>query len=453
MGNLLATKVVCSKVALTQHIVSIDELEDLLTNKIDECKYPIPGLSLSYISKDQGCYYYNYGVQDIETKKPITSKSMYHLFDGTNIFTATAIMQLFEQNRLKLTDPVSRYLNKDYFVNFTKTIKTRNLLSDGKITIQNLLTHSAPLIDVKNGYNSLHLPQSSLLYDKFNDIDDDKNDWTLNNTLNALKNYGKFEIRKVPKNLYPKYNHFGYAMLGEIIENANENSLNYQQYIKANICKPLKMDKIDFKYDKFSDNDNENIATGYIHRYGLFVPTLRYYCGKNKYKQLIKHKNKKLIGLNEFEMDSISNNGIIGNIEDFSKFISCHFHHHDNDINWERIQLLNDKTLSLMQDNQLYGGIGIESKYAVGFGWKIGIESQNNNNNDAVIRFINHEGYGPGFTTEMRIYPDDDCAIVVCCNYSPSKEKGIFKFIHQLIHTVFKCTDVIELELETQHKS
>ena len=152
-------------------------------------------------------------------------------------------------------------------------------------------------------------------------------------------------------------------------------------------------------------------------------------------------------------MDSVSNNGIIGNIEDFSRFLLSHLHDRDeieSENEKKRIKLLSEKSLSSMQDNQLYGGIGIESKYAVGYGWKVGIE--NENNDDVVIRFINHEGYGPGFTTEMRIYPDDDCAIVVCCNYSPSKEKGIFKFIHQLIHTVFKCMDVIELELETENK-
>lgn len=461
MGNLLATKVVCSNVALTQHITNMNELEDLLTEKINKCKYPIPGLSLSYISKEQGCYYYNYGVQDIQTQKPMTNKSIYHLFDGTNIFTATAIMKLIEDNKLKLTDPISTYLNEDYFVNFTKTIKTRKLLSKD-ITIQNLLTHSSPLKDVKKGYNALHLPQSNILYDKFNDIDNDSKDWTLT-TLDALKNYGKFEIQKVPRFLNAKYNNFGYAMLGEIIENANDNNLDYQQYIKQNIFEPLKMENIDFKYNKYWDeqnnenpeneknienNCNEYIVSGYIHKFGLFVPTLRYFCGKNKYKQLIKHKTNKLIGLNEFEMDCASNNGIIGNIEEFSKFLLAHFHHRDND-KIDNVTILNESSLSSMQDNQLYGGIGIESKYAQGFGWKIGIE--NENNDDVIIRFVNHEGYGPGFTTEMRIYPDEECAIIVCCNYSPSTKKGIFKFMHQIIHTVFKCMDVIELELETKN--
>eukprot|EP01084_Bolivina_argentea_P108260 193469_1 len=144
-------------------------------------------------------------------------------------------------------------------------------------------------------------------------------------------------------------------------------------------------------------------------------------------------------------MDCGSNLGIIGNVEEFSQFLLSHLHNMD-----DGYSLLSEKSLSMMQDNQLYGGIGVESKYAQGFGWKIGI--MNENNDDVIIRFVNHEGYGPGFTTEMRIYPDDDCAVVVCCNYSPSTKKGMFKFMHQLIHTVFKCMDVIELELENKSK-
>ena len=102
-------------------------------------------------------------------------------------------MQLHEMKRLSLTDPVSKWLDEDYFVNFTKTIKTRQCLSD-QITLQNLLTHSSPLKDNKTGFNALHLPQSQRLSEYFGDDDINENEWTFN-TLNALKKYGKFEIR------------------------------------------------------------------------------------------------------------------------------------------------------------------------------------------------------------------------------------------------------------------
>jgi len=158
---------------------------------------------------------------------------------------------------------------------------------------------------------------------------------------------------------------------------------------------------------------------------------------------LIKHSEGKLYGLNEFEMDSLASNGIICSVQDLSRFVHAHFLQSDDD------SLLNDVYLRMMQDNMLYGGVGVEAKYAQGYGWNVGI--MNENNDDVVIRFLNSEGYGPGFCTEMRIYPDDDCAIIICCNYSPSTKKGMFKFMHQLIHTVFKCTDVIELELEKKN--
>ena len=292
----------------------------------------------------------------------------------------------------------------------------------------------------------MHLPQSPNLFE-----DESNESEPSFNTLNALQNFGKFAINKVPRTLHAKYNRFGYAMLGEIIQNANEDNLEYAEYIKRHILDPLNMSHTAFGYNKYGDDsakyDDENVVSGYIHKYGMMRPTLRYFCGKNKYKQLIKHSEGKLYGLNEFEMDCLANNGIICSVEDLAMFLQSHLHQNDK----MNGCVLKDESLSMMQDNQLYGGVGVESKYAQGYGWKIGI--MNENNDDVVIRFVNSEGYGAGFCTEMRVYPDDDCAIVVCCNYSPSTKKGMFKFLHQLIHTVFKCMDVIELELETKKKA
>ena len=96
--------------------------------------------------------------------------------------------------------------------------------------------------------------------------------------MKSLENYGKFDIKKFKSNnLKCKYNNFGYVMLGDIISNIS--NLTYQQYINEYLFKPLNITNIDFNYNKLNDNNdnNDNIVTGYIHKYGINVPLLRWY--------------------------------------------------------------------------------------------------------------------------------------------------------------------------------
>jgi len=51
-----------------------------------------------------------HGLMDIEAKKPMTKDALFRLASSTKPITATAILILMEEGRLKLTDPVSKYI-------------------------------------------------------------------------------------------------------------------------------------------------------------------------------------------------------------------------------------------------------------------------------------------------------------------------------------------------------
>jgi hypothetical protein len=61
-----------------------------------------------------------------------------------------------------------------------------------------------------------------------------------------------------------------------------------------------------------------------------------------------------------------------------------------------------------MQALEAPGAAGIVSRVGVGLGWKLG-EADG-------VAFLNHEGGGPGFTSETRLYPTHGLGIVVCLN-------------------------------------
>ena len=51
-----------------------------------------------------------HGLMDIEAKKPMTKDALFRLASSTKPITATAILILMEEGKLKLTDPVAKYI-------------------------------------------------------------------------------------------------------------------------------------------------------------------------------------------------------------------------------------------------------------------------------------------------------------------------------------------------------
>ena len=61
-----------------------------------------------------------------------------------------------------------------------------------------------------------------------------------------------------------------------------------------------------------------------------------------------------------------------------------------------------------MQTMLAAGQPGIESRDGVGLGWKFGTSQGG--------RFLNHEGGGAGFTSELRLYPERRIGIALAMN-------------------------------------
>ena len=102
-----------------------------------------------------------HGLMDIEAKKPMTKDALFRLASSSKPVTATAILMLIEEGKLKLTDPVAKYIPE--FKNSKVAIEAVRgavPMSDGtpaagdryyvvpanhEITIIDLLTHTSGL--------------------------------------------------------------------------------------------------------------------------------------------------------------------------------------------------------------------------------------------------------------------------------------------------------------------
>ena len=97
----------------------------------------LPGVAVGVVSDQQLVWSKSYGFADVDAKVPLTASTKFRMASHSKLFTSTAIMQLRDQGKVRLDDPVVKYL---------PWFKPKPAdADDPPITIEELLTHSSGL--------------------------------------------------------------------------------------------------------------------------------------------------------------------------------------------------------------------------------------------------------------------------------------------------------------------
>ncbi len=170
------------------------------------------------------------GMADIQNGVPLTTGHLFRIASHSKTFTGTACMQLVEQGRLRLDDPVSAYIPE---------IADSSMAS---VTVRELLAHGSGMI--RDGddcsFWSLQRP--------FPDRDE---------LLKTICESGKV----LEPNAHFKYSNIGYSLLGLIIEAAS--GLSYREYVQRNIVDRLGLKNTGPDLD---EGRNDEYAKGYSSR-------------------------------------------------------------------------------------------------------------------------------------------------------------------------------------------
>jgi len=86
-----------------------------------------PGMALAVIKDGKVLKASTYGLANIEWQQPVASSTIFWMDSVTKLFTAVGILQLAEQHRLSLDDPLSKYLEGT--PSAWKNVTLRHLLS------------------------------------------------------------------------------------------------------------------------------------------------------------------------------------------------------------------------------------------------------------------------------------------------------------------------------------
>jgi len=269
----------------------------------------MPSLSACILKNDSVIWSNSYGFYDIRQKKQASQNTIYMVGSISKLFTAFAIMQLYEDGLIDLDDNISNYLPFHIF---------NPNYPDVNITFRMLLAHQASVADSSI---SLFLFFSLLGYPI---------DWLNEFLIPGGVIYNPRNWMDYPPGEKQYYSSLGYEILGYLVSKISNQS--FERFCENNIFEPLNMKKSSFY---LSDFDIDKIA-------------LPYYWIIGKYLRLPLYENR-----------NSAAGGLKSSIHDLSHFISVHL----NNGVYNGTRILNKSSIDIMQTIQYPNG-------SDGFAWK-----------------------------------------------------------------------------------
>jgi len=204
--------------------------------KVDELVQPYitlantAGVSVG-ILKDGKTYFYNYG-ETTKGGKLASEHTLYEIGSITKTFTSTLLAFAVQEKKLKLSDPLSKYLPGSAPLEFEGTV----------ITLEMLANHSSAL------------PR---MPDNFDEDTDLTNPYKNYSEQQLIDFYKTVKLERKPGSRY-EYSNLAMATLGYILEKIYKKP--FEHLVLEKICRPLKMDET---REKLLAKDSINFARGH----------------------------------------------------------------------------------------------------------------------------------------------------------------------------------------------
>ncbi|RMD04381.1 class A beta-lactamase-related serine hydrolase [Clostridium autoethanogenum] len=220
------------------NINNTQDIKNFMNNYFSEKmkKYSVPGVSVVVVKDNKEMFKKGYGYSNLESKTPVDpDKTRFPAGSVSKLFTATAIMQLYEEGKIDLDKNVNDYISPYKVIN----------KYDKPVTCRNLLTHSSGL------------DEESELNVSTTDV----------NSIKPQEYYFDTHSLKVvtEPNTVCRYSNIGYNLLGYIVEKTS--GISYEKYVEEKILKPLNMSNSSVRLKSGST------SAGYVYDNDKYVET------------------------------------------------------------------------------------------------------------------------------------------------------------------------------------
>jgi len=316
-----------------------------------------------------------YGFSNAEKKEKITEKSQFPIASVSKTFTAIAILQLKQKGKLKLDEPVQKYLQDFPYPN---------------ISIRHLLSNTSGLTEYYHLFDNVVKEQPEKIISNADIIP----------TL--IQN-------KIPLSFSPgdkwEYNNVNFCLAALIVEKIS--GISFRDYLEKNIFKPAKMNDSFLPENRRIKSPNQVELYSYPNMYST---------------NLVNIKDLKETFLIFEKSNFYGNGGIVSTALDLQKYQNALF----------KYQLLDKKELeealtpAKLNDGKIASYRFDEKEIAYGLGWEMYTDESNG-------KIVFHDGSITGLTSIL-IHNIDKNQTVVLLSNTASSVFAVSNAVLQLIN-------------------
>lgn len=367
----------------------LQHMHNLIHRQIDDGKYA--GAIWLIARHGRVVDWDSYGYRDLESKAPMEKNTICRIYSMSKMVTSVAVLQLIEEGRLGLDDPVSRYLPslKGMKVMVGGTADAPQLVaSTNEITVLHLLTHTSGLAYGFTGTEGI-----AALYNKA-DL------WSSKTLTEFVLKVAKLPLQHQPGAAFL----YGVNsdVLGALVEVVSGQS--FEDFLKKRIFDPLEMEDTGFYVPK---DKQARVATIYQRgadgRLAKAVP---------------------ILGVNLIPGQGFPSGGggLFSTASDFTRFAQMLL----NGGKLGRAQILGRKSVELMRQNFLaHIGSGTH-QFSNGHGFGLGVEVRTDLTRGGTLGSLGQFGWYGAATTYCNIDPQEKTVAILFIQHFPFNENGLF---------------------------
>lgn len=316
----------------------------------------LPGVAVALVYDGQPIYLKGMGYADVARRVPATPETVFRIASISKTFAAVALMQLWEQGKFDLHQPVNNYL---------RAFQLRHVGSQ-PITFHHLLTHTAGLGELAPLWRYLS-PRAH-----FNVVSPNRPV----PPLAAL--YGRVLPAERPAGEKWCYANNGYATIGQLV--ADISGQPFADYARRHIFAPLGMETADFWR---SDRVKPRLAIGYSY----------------------KEKQQRFQPVPDLEQVTTAAGSMYASISDMARYLAALMQGGRN----ESGQMLKPETLHMMFTPQFQLDPRLQG---MGYGFKV--------DDWGGQRVVSHDGLWLGFVSSMFVAPEAKLGVIALTNRAAS---------------------------------
>ena len=389
----------------------LDRIDAVTHDYVDSGRFPCVQFLLA--RRGEIVHHDVYGQADLDDGRPLRDDAIYRIYSMTKPITSVALMMLYEQGKVLLEDPVSRFLpsfaGTRVFVsgdevNFTTREPEREM------TVHDVLTHTSGLT-----YEFQHQHPVDAIYRQH----------AMGGFLPSTRSLAEeMEVLGTLPLQFSPGTKWCYSMstdvVGAIVEVVSGQTLD--EFFAEHIFAPLGMTDTAFWVD--GDDRRDRLTSSYLHFGG--TTTLM-----DKWDRSIYHKPPAMLA---------GGGGLASTMADYHRFTQMLV----NGGELDGVRLLSNRTVDFMTTNHLPGGKTLNEMGQQGFtegimeglGFGLGFSVNQSPAQNGALGSFGDFGWGGAASTVFRVDPLEELVFVMMTQLLPSSTYPIRR---QLNATVYQC--------------